>query len=61
MIDRIKLYVHECREELRKVSWPSRERVIRDTAVVIGISLFAAAFFAAVDYGLMRAFDISIR
>jgi preprotein translocase subunit SecE len=53
MINKISTYLRECRDELKKVTWPSRKQVINDTIVVIGISLFAAAFFGAVDFGLM--------
>ena len=55
MLNKVLTYVRECREELKKVTWPSRQQVVSDTLVVIGISLFAAAFFGAVDFGLMTA------
>ncbi|MBN1585604.1 preprotein translocase subunit SecE [Candidatus Uhrbacteria bacterium] len=61
MVNKVKQYLRECRDELKKVTWPSRQQVVRDTIVVIGISLFAAAFFGATDYGLMKIFDFSIR
>lgn len=50
-------YLRESREELRKVAWPSRQRVIRDTAVVIGVSLVMAAFFGGLDFGLSQGFE----
>ena len=53
MANRLTRYILESKEELKKVSWPSRKQVIRDTIVVIGISVAVAAFFGAVDYGLM--------
>ena len=42
-------YARNSREELRKVSWPTRKQVIRDTLVVIGISVAMGAFFALAD------------
>jgi preprotein translocase subunit SecE len=45
-------YVRESRDELRKVAWPSRQTVIRDTLIVVGISVVMAAFFGALDFGL---------
>lgn len=45
-------YVKESKEELKKVTWPSRQTVIRHTLLVVGISVATAAFFAALDYGL---------
>ncbi|MFH1047417.1 MAG: preprotein translocase subunit SecE [Patescibacteria group bacterium] len=42
-------YIRNSRDELKKVSWPTREHVIRDTLIVIGISLAIGAFFAGAD------------
>ena len=61
MINKIKQYLRECRDELKKVSWPSRKQVVRDTIVVLAISLFAAAFFGAVDFGLLEIFSTYVQ
>ena len=37
-------YFRESYEELKKVSWPSRKDTVRDTLIVIGVSLGVAAF-----------------
>lgn len=42
-------YVRNSKEELKKVTWPTRERVIRDTIVVVCISVAVAVFFASAD------------
>ncbi len=42
-------YFRNSREELKKVSWPTREQVIRDTMIVVAISLAVGAFFAGAD------------
>jgi len=47
-------YVKESREELRHVTWPTRQQVVRDTVVVIGVSVALAAFFGASDFGLNK-------
>jgi len=49
-------YIKESKEELKKVTWPSRQQVIRDTLVVIGISAVIAVFFGAIDTGLIAAY-----
>jgi len=54
MANRLTKYLQESREELKKVTWPSRQQVMRDTFVVIGISVAVAAFFGAIDFGLME-------
>lgn len=57
MFDKIVSYVRESREELRKVVWPSRKMVVRDTLVVVGISFAMAVFFGALDFGLNAGFQ----
>lgn len=37
-------------EELKKVIWPTKHEIIQHTLVVIGLSLFLAAFLGAVDF-----------
>jgi len=43
-------YFKESREELAKVTWPSRRDTINHTILVVVISLAMAAFFGALDY-----------
>ncbi|MBU0625611.1 preprotein translocase subunit SecE [Patescibacteria group bacterium] len=42
-------YIRNSREELKKVSWPTRKQVIRDTMIVVGLSLAVGAFFTIAD------------
>ncbi|HCC22414.1 preprotein translocase subunit SecE [Candidatus Uhrbacteria bacterium RIFOXYC2_FULL_47_19] len=50
-------YARNSREELKKVSWPTRKQIIRDTLVVISISVAMGAFFALAD----KLFEIGFR
>lgn len=50
-------YIRESAEELRKVAWPSRKTVVRDTLVVVSISVVMAAFFGLLDFGLSTGFQ----
>lgn len=45
-------YIQEARDELRKVVWPTRKETVRNTFVVVGISLLVAAFLGLADYVL---------
>ena len=45
-------YFREAREELRKVTWPSRQDVIKYSTVVVIISVVLAAFFGLLDWVL---------
>ncbi len=47
-------YLRSARAELAKVTWPSRNEVIRYSALVIGVCVILAAFFAALDLGLNK-------
>jgi len=42
-------FIKEAREELKKVSWPTKEQTIRYTGIVIGFSLSAALFLGVLD------------
>lgn len=50
-------YAKESKEELKKVTWPSKKAVFRNTLIVIAISAAVAVFFGTLDYGLSYAFE----
>lgn len=52
ILSEIKKYFVDVKIETRKVSWPTRNRTIRDSAIVVFISLATAAFLGGVDYAL---------
>ncbi len=43
-------YLKESRQELKKVVWPTRRETVRNTLIVIGISVAVAAFLGVADY-----------
>lgn len=43
-------FLKEAKAELLRVVWPTKERMIRDTAIVLGISLATAIFLGLLDY-----------
>lgn len=45
-------YLREAKEELEKVTWPSRRDVVRYSSIVVGVSVGLALAIAALDYGL---------
>ncbi len=57
MANKVVTYVKESKEELKKVSWPSRRTVVRDTLIVLGVSLTMAVFFGAIDFGLSKGLE----
>jgi preprotein translocase subunit SecE len=59
-ITSLKDYVLSAKEELKKVSWPSRENTVRYSALVIVVSVCVAAFFASLDVGFTKLVDALI-
>ena len=45
----VKKFLSEAYEEFKKVTWPSREKTIRLTGYVLGVSLGVALFVWLVD------------
>lgn len=43
-------YFKSSKEEIRKVTWPTREQLIRDTLIVLAVSGFLALFLGGLDY-----------
>jgi len=50
-MDKIIQFLKEVRVEMAKVSWPTRKQTVLYTLVVIGLSLFVAAFLGLLDFG----------
>ncbi|MAG29108.1 preprotein translocase subunit SecE [bacterium] len=50
-------YLRNSRQELRKVTWPSKEKTINDTILVVAVSIAIAAFLGAADYGLSNLLE----
>ncbi len=59
-ITSFKDYVISAKEELEKVSWPSRENTVRYSALVIVVSVAVAALFASLDVGFTKLVDALI-
>ena len=50
MISAVKNYIVGSYEEMKKVSWPTKQQTINYSLLVIGLSLGLAVFFAVLDY-----------
>ncbi|MAG11871.1 MAG: preprotein translocase subunit SecE [Parcubacteria group bacterium] len=50
-------YLKNSVNELKKVSWPTREDTIKYSYIVIIVSLAVAIFFGALDYVLNIGFE----
>ena len=47
-------FLKEVREELAKVTWPTREQTTRDTIRVIIVALAVGAFLGGLDFVLTK-------
>lgn len=45
----IKKYLIEVRAEMNKVSWPSKQKAVKDSVVVIAASIVTSLFIGGVD------------
>lgn len=53
-------YLKEVKMEVGKIEWPTKEKVISDTQVVIVISIVIGVYLALADFGLSKAFEAII-
>ncbi len=51
---RIKVFLNESRQELKRVNWPRREETTRYTVFVIVLSVGLAAFLGILDYAFLQ-------
>ena len=49
MLTGIRRYLNDSWNELKKVSWPTREQVVRLTLLVIAVSVAVGAYIAVLD------------
>jgi preprotein translocase subunit SecE len=61
MIDKIVHFLREVREELRKVTWPTRYQTVRLTLIVIGVSLAVGVYLSALDFILTKLMGVGIK
>lgn len=53
-------YFRSSKNELTKVTWPSRQDTIRYSTLVIAVSVSVAAFFGLLDMGLSKLVNASL-
>jgi preprotein translocase subunit SecE len=51
-VERTRVFLSEVRNELKRVTWPSRKEVYATTIVVILFSVFFGLYLFTLDYGL---------
>ena len=54
-------YFREVRDELQKVTWPTREQTIQKTLLVIVVSIVVGAYIGLLDYGFTQLMAFVIK
>jgi preprotein translocase subunit SecE len=57
----ISRYLSEVSEELKKVTWPTREQTVEKTILVIVVSVFVGAYIGLLDYLFTQAAAIILK
>jgi len=55
--NKIVKYFIDSYRELRKVTWPTKKQLIRDTLIVLISSIVVTAFVGVVDLGLTKLLE----
>jgi preprotein translocase subunit SecE len=53
-------FITEVRDELKKVTWPTRPQVIRMTIIVIGVTVAVSAYLGGLDFLFTKLSSIII-
>ena len=53
-------YLKKSKEELAKVTWPSRQTTVNHTIMVIAISIAVALFLGGIDFILNKILELVI-
>jgi len=54
-------FFKEVKKELKKVSWPSREEVVKMTLIVIGVSAIVSLFISGLDFIFTKSLQLKIK
>ena len=60
MFKRFRKFLSDVRNELKKVTWPSRDQTFKQTGVVLVIVAIVGVFLGVVDFGLNEAVKLII-
>jgi len=59
--ERMRVFLAEVRNEVKRVTWPSQAEVYATTVVVILVSVFIGIYLFVVDYALNNLFAWVVR
>lgn len=54
-------FLSQTREELKKVTWPNTNEVVRLTFVVVAVSLMVGMFIGALDFVFAKIVELLVK
>lgn len=59
--NRIMKFFRETKSEMKKVSWPSRDQLIRNTGVILAFVVIMTIVLSLVDFGFERLLSLIVK
>lgn len=60
-IDKAKQFIGEARQELKKVTWPTKQQTVTSTWVVLAVTFALAIFLGLVDLVLSKLIGLILK
>jgi len=60
MTHKIRSFLEETKQEIKKVNWPTKEETIRYTVFTIGFSIVLSLFLGVFDFIFLRLLELII-
>ncbi len=60
-IDKAKQFLNEAKQELKKVTWPTRQQTMTSTWVVLAVTFVLAIFLGLVDLVFSKVIGLILR
>lgn len=54
-------YFKETLAELKQVQWPTRQKTLQLSAIVVGVSILMASYVGALDFGFTNLLKLLIK
>ena len=58
LLDRAKKYFKECKAELKKVTWPTKDKLMHNSFVIIVFIAIVTIVLSVLDFGFAKLFEL---
>ncbi len=58
VLTKIKDFFVDCKNELKKIVWPTQKTVLKNTGIVLAMIFVMGVFVAALDAGLLQLLSL---